>query len=246
MSRPVIGISCSTLVLTGMRGIPRHALSEFYVNAILDAGGLPLMMPNVGPELAPSYLARVDGLLLSGGLDVDPIKYGERPHPKLGLLDQVRDDWELELVRGAHGAGMPIFAICRGVQVLNVAFGGSLIQDIPSEVDNPVKHEQQSVRQDTTSHQISIVPDTRLSEIAGGLPRIRVNSFHHQAVKDVAEGFVVTANTEDGVIEALEDPKHPYCVGVQWHPERVLHDDFTRSLFRNFVDAARQAASAGV
>ena len=245
MSRPVIGVSCSTLVLTGMRGVPRFALSEFYVRAILDAGGLPLLLPNVGPELAASYLSRVDALLLSGGLDVDPIYYDEPPHQKLGDLDQVRDEYELALAKGARDAGMPIFAICRGIQVLNVAYGGTLIQDLPSEIDGAHKHEQNSVRQDSLSHRIRIEQGTKLHEIAGGNEEIRVNSFHHQAVKDVAEGFVITARTSDGVVEAIEDPSHAFCLGVQWHPERTPSNDLTRALFSQFVEAARTASRAG-
>lgn len=245
MTRPVIGISCSTLVLTGMRGVPRFALSEFYVRCVLDAGGLPLLLPNIGPELAASYLSRIDALLLSGGLDVDPEYYDEEPKPLLGNIDQVRDRYELALARGAHAAGMPLLAICRGVQILNVAFGGNLIQDIPSEVKDPVKHEQNALRQDALSHHVSLVPGTRIHGMAGGMDQIRVNSFHHQSVKDPAEGFEVTARTRDGVVEALEDPQHPFCLGVQWHPERLPENDFTRSIFQHFVEAARTTANAG-
>ena len=186
MARPVIGVSCSTLVLTGMRGVPRHALSEFYVTCILQAGGLPLLLPNGTPELTAAYLSRMDGLILSGGLDVDPEYYEDEPHPKLGNLDQVRDQYELELVRGAHQAGMPILAICRGVQVLNVAFGGSLVQDIPSEVPNAVKHEQQALRQTALSHTVKLERGTRLFSMAGESPRVRVNSFHHEAVRELS------------------------------------------------------------
>ncbi len=245
MPRPVIGVSCSTLVLTGMRGVPRFALSEFYIRCILDAGGLPLLLPNVMPELAASYLSRMDGLILSGGLDVDPEYYGEEPKPKLGNLDQVRDSYEFELARGAHQAGMPLLAICRGVQVLNVAFGGSLVQDIDSEVDEPLKHEQDALRQTALSHRVRIVPNSKLHGIAAGIERIRVNSFHHQSVKDVADGFTITAHSEDGVVEAIEDPTQTFCVGVQWHPERLPENDFTRSIFKSFVEAARTAASVG-
>ncbi len=228
-----------------MRGVPRFALSEFYVRCVMDAGGLPLLLPNVMPELAASYLSRMDGLLLSGGLDVDPEFYGEEPKPKLGNLDQVRDSYELELARGAHQAGMPMLSICRGVQLLNVAFGGTLVQDIDSEIDEPLKHEQDALRQNALSHRIRIKPNTRLHEIAAGSERIRVNSFHHQSVKDVADGFDITARSEDGVIEAIEDPTHPFCVGVQWHPERLPENDFTRSIFQHFVEAARTAANVG-
>jgi putative glutamine amidotransferase len=141
---------------------------------------------------------------------------------------------------------MPIFAICRGVQVLNVAFGGTLVQDIPTEVENALKHEQEALRQAALSHTVKLEPATRLFEMAGAAARVRVNSFHHQSVRDVADGFVVNAVAPDGVIEGIEDPNHPFCIGVQWHPERTPDDDLTRSLFQGFVSASQTAAEAGI
>jgi putative glutamine amidotransferase len=242
---PVIGITCSTIVVEEMRGVTRFALSNYYVRCIMQAGALPLLLPNVAPESAAAYLARIDGLILSGGLDVDPLYFGQEPLPDLGEVDQVRDAFELELVKGAHHAGIPVFAICRGVQVMNVAFGGTLLQHIPAQVKGALKHEQAAVRKDAVSHSLEIVEGTRLHAIAGET-RTRVNSFHHQAVDRVAEDFVVSARTLDGVIEGLEDPAHPFCIGVQWHPERRPKDPLTRGLFRSHVEAARVAAQAGV
>ncbi len=242
--KPVIGMSCSTLVLTGMRGVPRHALSEMYVACVNDAGGLPFMLPNVAPDYAAAYLSRIDGLLMSGGLDVDPMFYDQEPRREMGKMDRVRDIFELALMRGAIEAGIPILAICRGIQVLNVACGGTLIQDIPSQVEGAIKHEQDALRQDAVGHAVDIEAGSKLAEIVGNT-RVRVNSFHHQAVDRVAEGFVVTARTADGVIEGIEDPKHPYCVGVQWHPERLPAETSTQNLFSSFVEAARAAAQAG-
>jgi putative glutamine amidotransferase len=238
---PVIGITCSTLVLQGMRGVSRFALSNYYVRCVTEAGGLPLLLPNVAPETAAAYLARVDGLVFSGGLDVDPIFFGEEPLPDLGQVDQVRDAFELELIKGAKEAGIPVLAICRGIQVMNVAFGGNLLQDVPSQVTGALKHEQSAIRKDAVSHSLE---GTHLHEIAGS-DRTRVNSFHHQAVDRVAEGFKVSARTLDGVIEGIEDPEHPFCLGVQWHPERRPRDPFTRGLFRSLVEAAKVTAQAG-
>lgn len=235
---PVIGITCSTLVLTGMRGVPRFALVHHYVDCVIAAGGLPLLLPNVGPTHVEAYLARIDGLVLSGGLDVDPIHYGQEPHPDLGQIDQVRDEFEIEVVRQARAAEIPMLAICRGIQVLNVACGGTLLQHIPAQVEKPLRHEQRAIRQDALSHGLEIEPGTRLHEIAG-MSRVRVNTFHHQAPDDVPAPFVVSARAPDGVIEGIEDPTHPYCVGVQWHPERRPGDPLTRALFASFVDAAR-------
>ncbi len=241
---PVIGISCSTLVLPDMRSVSRFALSRYYVQCVTEAGGLPLLIPNMAPEMAGAYLTRMDGLVLSGGLDVDPHYYGEEPLPDLGKIDIVRDEFELELVKVVKEAGVPILAICRGIQVMNVAFGGTLIQHIPAQVEGALKHEQSAIRDDAVSQSIDIVEGSQLHEIAG-TTRTRVNSFHHQSVKRVAEGFQVTATTLDGVIEGIEDPNHPYCVGVQWHPERRPHDPLTQGLFASHVEAARAAARAG-
>jgi len=241
---PVIGITGSTLVLEGMRGVSRFALSNYYVRCVTEAGGLPLILPNVAPEVAPAYLSRLDGLIMSGGLDVDPIFYGQEPQPDLGKVDQVRDAFELELVKGAREQGIPVLAICRGLQVMNVAFGGTLLQHIPAQVANALKHEQEAVRRDALSHSVDTVQGTRLHALAGS-DRMRVNTFHHQSCDDMAAGFVVSARALDGVIEAIEDPQHPFFVGVQWHPERRPMDDLTKSLFRGLVEASRCAAEAG-
>ena len=240
---PVIGISCSTLVLPEMRGVSRFALSNDYVRCVTEAGGLPLLLPNVQPELAPAYLARLDGLILSGGLDVDPLFYGQEPRPDLGMVDQVRDAFELELCRGVRDQGIPTLAICRGVQILNVAHGGTLLQHIAAQVQGALRHDQDAVRRDAVSHSVDIVPGSRLHEIAGAT-RTRVNSFHHQAVEEVADGFVVSARALDGCIEGLEAPAHPFCLGLQWHPERRPSDPLTQGLFAALVSTARRAARA--
>jgi putative glutamine amidotransferase len=241
---PVIGISCSTLVLPEMRGVSRFALSNGYVRCVARAGGLPFLLPNVRPEAAPAYLARLDGVVLSGGLDVDPCHYGEEPRPGLGTVDQVRDAFELELCRAAREQGIPTLAICRGIQIMNVAFGGTLLQDIPAQVERPVRHAQQALRRDALSHSVDVVPGTRLHAVAGA-ERVRVNSFHHQAVDRPAPGLTVSARAPDGCVEGLEDPGHPFLLGVQWHPERRPADPLTRGLFERFVESARQAARAG-
>lgn len=241
---PVIGLSVSTLMLPGTRGVRRFAIPDYYVQCVLNAGGLPLLFPNVPAVCAASYLARVDGLVLSGGVDVDPEMYGAEPHPKLGEVDPDRDWFEVALVRGARDAGMPILAICRGAQVMNVAFGGTLIQDIPSQVEGALMHEQKALRHDAHCHGLQIEPGTHLHEVAG-TTRVRVNSFHHQGLDRLAEGFNVTARSPDGVIEAIEDPRHPFCVGVQWHPERMPNDELTKHLFGALIEAARLVAQAG-
>ncbi len=242
--RPVIGISCSTLAAQEVGDHRRFALPDYYVECVLTAGGLPLVLPSIGPEHAAAYLTRLDGLVLSGGGDVDPHTFGEEPHPELGLVDRRRDDFEIELCRGVREQRMPLLAICRGVQVLNIAYGGAVIQHIPAEVESPIRHTQQAVRRSALSHSIDVVEGSHLHGMVGGT-QTTVNSFHHQAAGRVGEGLEVTATAPDGVIEALEDPAHPFCVGVQWHPERRLDDPLTQALFRGVVEAARSVAHAG-
>lgn len=238
---PVIGITCSTVELADMPGVARNALPEHYVRCVIEAGGLPLILPNVAPEAAISYLARIDGLVMSGGWDMDPISYGQEPHAYLGMMDPARDLFELELVKGAREEGLPVLAICRGIQVMNVAFGGTLIQHISAAVDGSFKHEQQAVQSDALGHSIDVAPGSRLAALASA-ERLRVNSFHHQSVDRLAEGFHISARALDGVTEAIEDPAHPFCLGVQWHPERRPNDPLTKDLFSGLLDAAREVA----
>jgi putative glutamine amidotransferase len=191
------------------------------------------------PEDAPDLLARVDGLLLTGGADVDPGLYGEPAHETVKRVIPERDAFEIGLCREALRKDQPMLAICRGQQVLNVATGGTLIQDIPSQVAGAGDHDPEKERWQT-AHQVRILPRTRLREILGR-ETIAVNSFHHQAVRDLGQGLVVSASsTEDGVIEGIEVPGRRLAVGVQWHPEAFWDrpDDF-QTLFEALVKATR-------
>lgn len=238
--KPVIGITCSTLTLSDMKGVRRLALPQDYVDCVVRAGGLPLVLPNLSAEIAAEYVEVVDGLLLSGGGDVDPCFFGEEPRPGLGRTDAARDGFEIELTRAACTADLPILAVCRGIQVLNVAFGGTLIQHVPAQVEDAVKHAQETVRLNALAHSVTLEAGTMLQGIVGA-EEVRVNSFHHQALADVAEGFVVSARAVDGVIEGIEDPARAFCLGVQWHPERRSDDPLTLRLFGGLVEAARSA-----
>lgn len=237
--RPVIGITCSTLVLDDLRGVPRYALARSYTECVEQAGGLPWLLPSLGPERAPEFLERLDGLVLSGGLDVDPAHYDAEPHPDLGQVDGVRDLFELALCRAAHARRLPVLAICRGVQVANVALGGTLLQHIPAQVPGALKHDQAALRNDALCHSVEVGAGTRLAALLGVPERLRVNSFHHQAVDRPASGLVVNARAPDGVVEGLEDPAQPFFLGVQWHPERRPTDPVTRALFAGLVEAAQ-------
>ena len=193
-------------------------LHTSYVRAVEKAGGLPLIFAPGTPDDAPQLLDHVRGLLLTGGSDVDPALYGEARQPTLKRVIPERDAFEIALCHEALRRDLPVLAICRGQQVLNVALGGTLHQDIASQVPAAIEHVGKGARWDTT-HDVELLPGTRLRSILGN-QTLAVNSFHHQAVKQVAEGLVVSARSPvDGVIEGLESRCHGFCLAVQWHPE---------------------------
>jgi putative glutamine amidotransferase len=211
-------------------------LYDDYVQAILASGGLPVLLPAVkGDESRAAYAEHLHGLLIPGSpADVDPACYGEEPHPRLGPVNPQRTDFEIQLVRFALARELPVLGICGGSQVLNVALGGSLYQDIPSQVAKAYKHAGSPEQ----AHTVALVPCTRLAAILG-TQQMRVNSLHHQAVKVPGQGMVVSASARDGVIEAVEISDRPFVIGVQWHPERLLvEDESAQRLFSAFVQAA--------
>ena len=220
-----------------------------YANAVARAGGRPLVLPPVTtvPVEAKEWLDGVDGLVLSGGPDVDPVRYGERPHPSVYGLDPAIDDHEAGLLRAALDEAIPVLAVCRGIQLLNVVLGGTLQQDLPEPPDG-LDHGG-PVRRRPAEHHVTIVEGTRLAE-AAGVTEAAVWSIHHQAIDRLAAGLRVTARAPDGTIEAVEpaDPTAPWVVGVQWHPEgRADVDPVQQRLFDAFVEqAARARASAAL
>jgi putative glutamine amidotransferase len=231
--RPAIGITIGY----ARQEDELFALRDDYVRAVEDAGGLPLVFAPGRPEDAPALLDHVSALVLSGGADVDPRLYGEEPHPRLGRVIAERDAFELALCREALDRRLPILAICRGQQVLNVATGGTLVQDIPSQVSGAHDHDPEAERWATT-HQVTVVPGTRLRAILG-TDTVAVNSFHHQSVRDPGRGVVVSARSEDGVVEGIEMPEQPFVVGVQWHPEAFWdHGRTFQPLFEALAGAA--------
>lgn len=239
--KPIIGITADRSM--DPRGWAYHWVSEMYVRAVERAGGVPVLLPPVPDEDTARGMARaLDGLLLSGGDDIDPSHFGEPPHPDLGAVDPDRDLLELALIREARRDGMPILAICRGIQVLNVAFGGSLIQDLRAQRPDAIQHSQKGPRW-RLSHTVEVRPGTRLAGLLGAGAH-GVNSFHHQALDRIGDGLAVTAMAPDGVIEAVEATDGSWIVGVQWHPEWLVdrHPQFLK-LFESFVDAAGEAAT---
>lgn len=237
-NRPRIGIPMRIELATD-----RFYLSRHYSEAVEAAGGAPVhisLIPNF--DYVESAVDGLDGILLPGSdSDIDPLRYGQQPHPELGAVHAIKDETDLLVIEAAERRQLPIFAICFGMQVLNVSRGGTLIQDIRSQVKDAIKHEQ-GVPRDRRSHRVRLSENTRLSHIAGKLDAI-VNSHHHQAIESVGANLIATAWTTDGIIEALEDPRSDrFVLAVQWHPELGWRDDeFAQRLFKSFVNQATDA-----
>ena len=189
-------------------------------------------------------IAGIDGLLLTGGGDVAPSRYGEEPHPSVEHVDLVRDEFEIGLIAEARARNLPILAICRGMQVLNVACGGTLVQDIPTQLKGALEHKLAVPPHQAyaLAHELWLDKDTLLSQLMrerlSDADACDVNSRHHQALKQIASGFDVSATAPDGVVEAIEDPAARFCLGVQWHPENFWRTGEFRPLFEGFLEAA--------
>ncbi len=240
---PLIGISAHTLIKS--QPIPRYAVQRTYVQAVQQAGGLPVLLPpTIDLATARTLLARLDGLLLSGGGDVAAARYGAPDNPLIRLVDHARDASELALVAAVLRSEKPLLAICRGIQVLNVALGGTLYADIPSQVPGALLHRPKKGQpRDSSVHTVNLVPGSRLATILTA-EMVRVNSFHHQSAQQVGRSLVVTAAAPDGVIEGLECPDHSFCLGVQWHPESPIgNQEGMERLFQALVEAARATMS---
>ena len=226
-------------------GITHCRHLEDYRQAILHAGGdVRILGSSTGIDEA---LGGVDGLLLPGGDDVAAERYGETPHPTAVDAESGRDEFETALVTEARARHLPIFAICRGVQILNVACGGTLVQDIPSQLPGALDHRRSVPAHESyeLAHEIWIDKDTLLSRLMNerlnGADTCDVNSRHHQAVKHVAPGFRASATAPDGVVEAIEDPAETFCLGVQWHPENFWRTGEFRPLFEGFLEASKKS-----
>ena len=222
-------------------GIAACRKLEDYRQSILHVGGEPRVLEaSIAVEQA---LSGIGGLMLAGGDDVAPARYGEKPHATVVEAEPGRDEFEIALIAAARARNLPIFAICRGVQILNVACGGTLVQDIPSEVTGALAHSLPVPQHQPydLAHEIWVDKDSLLAKLMRERlvdEALEVNSRHHQAVKRVAKGFVATATAPDGVIEAIEDPKARFCLGVQWHPENFFRTGEFRALFEGFLEAA--------
>jgi putative glutamine amidotransferase len=244
-TRPLIAVTTSevraidAVVLTPQGEPAQHemALGLRYLQAIEAAGGLPVVVPPLHTDRVADLLERVDGVCLSGGPDLDPVTYGERRHEHTGPTELRLDAFELALARAADDRGLPILAVCRGLQVLNVARGGTLHQHLPEQVGRRINHRQ--VEPSTlATHWVTLTQSSKLEAILGRR-RTKVNSFHHQAVATLGDGLVVTGRSSDGTVESVEAIDREFVVGVQWHAECLVDRPGQAALFATFVDAAR-------
>ena len=240
LKRPLIGVTMGREKSQRFFGLSLFIMNQTYVRALEVLGALPVMIPlHMSEASLRGIFDRLDGVFLPGGEDIDPANYGEGRHPLLGATDKERDRTELLMTRYAITAGMPVLGVCRGVQMINVACGGSLVQDLHSEYPDLDKHDYfpPSFERYRISHRVDIEPDSRLAQAMGH--KHEVNSMHHQAIERVGYGLRVVARAEDGLPEALEAPALPFVVGVQWHPEELAKtDQLSTNLFYNFVHAA--------
>jgi putative glutamine amidotransferase len=213
------------------------ALGMKYTMAIEAAGGLPVVMPPMHDDAVRPLLDRLSGVCLSGGPDMDPGTYGGRYHPQLGPTEPDLDHFELQVVEAALERGMPVLAICRGAQVLNVALGGNLYQHLPEDPGGQVEHRKRTADAPDTAHDVQVEPRTRLAEALQVAGSCNVNSFHHQAAHRLGRGLRPVAWAPDGVVEGIELPDRDFAVGVQWHAEAMVDRPEQLALFEAFVEA---------
>ncbi len=248
---PLIGVTTTLRTPPTARG-PQVLLNAGYVEAVERPGATALLLsPAHGLDSLNRILDTVHGLVLTGGEDVDPARYGQPPHPALSTVTPERDEMEFAVLAGALERGLPVLAICRGIQLLNVALGGTLYQDLPAERPDSIIVHEQDAPVDQRWHAARVEEGSALHHIFGA-SELFINSFHHQAIRSLAPPLRATVWAEDGLIEGVESTAHPWVIGVQWHPERgeaeLAHDkrDPDRRLFWEFVNVARTRAQAGV
>lgn len=235
--KPIIGILCDK---ESKEGVPRYFVKSNYASAIKEAGGIPLIIPPVKDEndLTKS-LNLINGLLIPGGDDIDPKYFKEEPHPSIVLTDPEIIQFQMDFFQQALNKDLPVLGICAGLQIINIACGGNIYQDIPSQYSNPIKHKKHKKEKEDPFHKVKIEKNTKLYDILQK-EEISVNSTHHQALKNIADVFMVTARAEDGIIEAVESRKHRFVVGVQWHPEDLYKENkLFLKLFENLVNFSK-------
>ena len=235
---PFVLVTATTEII---RDVPRVRVNEAYTDALAAVGLVPVVLPPIDPAVATASLTDIAGLVLTGGEDLDPARFDQSPHPATGEPHDRRDAYELALAREAHARRIPTLAICRGLQVMNVALGGSLIQDIPTQQPSEIVHDPAGRRADRV-HRVTIESGSGLARIVG-TTSIFTNSSHHQAVDRIGRGLHVTAKSDDGIVEAVEPTDRAWwMIGVQWHPEELTAtaEDWDRRLFGAFAEAVRE------
>ena len=238
MSLPIIGIT--TGHSKNDHGLQQIHLLRSYVDATIKAGGVPIIIPPELPEENWKALyEKLDGIIFSGGADIDPKRFNGEDHPAVQGVDSERDTLELSLIDHTVEKEKPFLAICRGFQLLNIALGGTLYTHISDQFENSLQHSTpRDQARDTLAHEIRVEEGTHLAEILGK-PILKVNSWHHQGVKDIPPQLKITAHSSDGLVEAMELPEHPFAIAVQWHPEWMPEDNAMQNLFKTFVKAAQ-------
>ena len=244
MYKPIIG-----LITTPMQNSshnPAFGVNEPYARSIASAGGLPVLIPlNLSDDDLNVLIQRMDGILFTGGGDVDPQAYGNKPHKLVKGVNTTRDHLEIYLAKAAMDTGKPFLGICRGIQVINVALGGSLYEDLLEQHRGSLQHDNHKLPRDYLAHIVTIEPDSQLSRILGS-KETSVNSLHHQGVHRLAHGLRATAFAPDSLVEAFELPNHPFGLAVQWHPEELQEHTAMRQLFQAFVQACQAANSIAI
>ncbi len=244
--RPIIGVTTQTLqAIDGIpAGLPQSdVMNQRYYIAVALAGGAPILVPLLDdePEALRGAYEACDGVLIPGGVDVDPKYFNEDPHPKLGRIDGARDRVEMQMTRWAVEDSKPLLGLCRGLQVINVTLGGSLYQDLEDQYPEAIKHDYfptYGYDRDHLAHEVTLTKGSRLRHLME-MERIPVNSMHHQGVKTLAPSLMASAIAPDGLIEAVESTSDHFLVGVQWHPEVFeMTDPHTRHVFREFINAS--------
>ncbi|MBE5961800.1 MAG: gamma-glutamyl-gamma-aminobutyrate hydrolase family protein [Lachnospiraceae bacterium] len=239
--RTIIGVIASPLS-EGRNQSDRNAVTNSYLNAVSAGGGIPVILPvTADKEQMEGSMNLCDGILFCGGGDINPLLYHQNPHPLLGSCNMEYDCFQIMIMKKALERRMPLLAICRGIQLLNVVQGGTLYQDVTLQPKEAMLHMQKEEDRSRPSHKVFVTEGTRLRDILDG--EVLTNSYHHQSVKDLGEGLVISAKTEDDTIEAIEMADHPFQIGVQWHPEcMVKSSESMRRLFCEFVKVSGEYA----
>lgn len=241
MKKPIIGISGSIIIdNSGMfPGYKRAYVNDDYVQSVITAGGIPFIIPfSQDKSVVEMSVQHIDGLILSGGHDVFPLNYNEEPDGRLGEVFPERDEFDFTLLEAAKKKQIPVFGICRGFQIINVAHGGTLYQDLSSREEKCIKHSQ-GHSPSLGTHSVKIEKDSKLASIIG--TDMRINSFHHQIIKDVAPSFKAVAHAVDGVVEAIESNVGEPIFGTQWHPEMMAATNSSMlNLFKYFIELAKK------